>query len=723
MDVDPLTARPKIREDLVKIHQIARGEAFYIYKVPETQDCYHIDEIQHDILSLLDGTRTLEEIVEEFNARDAALPLDLEFLKDYVDSLRSTDILEKSRVEKTRLLLEKIRDQRRRRASKGSRVGSILDISISAWNPDLFFDSILPHIRFFWSPWFLLLSAAAVLVMLGIWAAEWERIRAGTLDLFTFRGKSGSDILEFLLVLLVVGFFHESAHGLTCKYFGGHVTRMGFMIIYFTPCFFVEVGDAFLFDRHYKRQAVIYAGGYIELVMCSLSTFVWSLTSPGTIVNDVAWKFLLMTGLSSIIINYNPLIKLDGYYSLMDYVEISDLWERSFEYLSGWIKKHIFRLPTELETPPRQVRRIFVGYALLSLGYKVLIITVFVIFLKNILLSLFGSFGYVTLAVILVVVLRRHLRALAGFLRFWILDKREVVMTKRSIAVTGAACGSLAAALCLIPVPIVVRGACVLEPRSMAFVRSAGEGTVDRVLVQEGQEVREGQALAVLRNDRLARQLQIVKVQLAVAEGEVAVAAGTEDRAILAKKLKETELLRDEIRVLEERVKLLALRSPIAGVVATPRLRDRFGSYVQAGESFCEVAGRGELIARVPVREFRLDEVRSGERADFKLVAFPFRTFAGRVIALAPASKQKVEKPAEAVAVGSDVASPGQDASAPERNLGREFTDFDAIVSIEGPPGELKDGMAGTARIRTGRSTLAQRAARAFRRWIGARIW
>ncbi len=712
MDVASLNPRPRVRNDVVKIHQVARGQPFYIYKVPGIDDYYHLDEIQHEILSLLDGTRTLEQVVEELGARSAPIPLDLEFLQDYINNLRSTEILERSREERRRLFLEKIRDQRRRRASGRGRFGNILDISVSAWNPDRFFDRVLPWVRFFWSPGFLLLSAAAVLVMLGIWSSEWDRIRRGTLEMFTFRGKSGSDILQFFLILMVVGFLHESAHGLTCKYFGGHVTRMGFMLIYFTPCFFVEVGDAFMFDTHFARQAVIYAGGYIELVMCSISTFVWSLTSPGTLVNDVAWKFLLMTGLTSIIINYNPLIKLDGYYSLMDYLEIPDLWERSFGYLSDWIKKNIFRLPADLEAPPRQVRRILVGYALLSLAYKTLIITVFVIFLRNVLLSLFGPFGYLVLSATVVIVLRRQLRALAGFLKFWVLDKKEALMNRRSITVAGTACVLLVATFFLVPVPIVVRGACVLEPRSVAFVRCTEEGTVERVLVEEGQEIQKGQALAILRNDRLSRELQIASARRAVAEAEVARAAGTEDRGVLAKKAREMELQRDEVRVLQERVQALTLRSPIAGVAATSRLGDRLGSYVRAGESFCEVTGRGNLIARIPVREMRLDEVAPGQRAVLNLVAFPFRTFRGTVVALAPAARQRGGKAEE-----------GTVAESPERGLGKEFTDFDAIVSMAGPMGELKDGMAGTARIRIGRSTLAQRAARAFRRWVGSRIW
>jgi putative peptide zinc metalloprotease protein len=700
--VDALSQRLKVRDDLVRVRLVERGEPLYMYKVVETQDYYRLSEIQHEILVLFDGIRTLEEVVEAFNVAHPELPIDLDFLQTYVDTLRATEIFEKSREEKKRLLLETIRDQRRRRVADGGPLGNLLELKLSAWDPDRTFTRLAPRLRFFWTRGFVILSAACMLVMLAIWSAHWERIKSGTLALFSFEGKTGSDLLQFFLILLVIGFCHESAHGLTCKHFGGHVNHMGFLLIYFTPCFFVDLSDAYLFDSHFKRQWVIYAGGYIEVFICSLATFVWSLTSPGTLVSDVSYKVLLLTGLSSVIINYNPLIKLDGYYSLMDFMELPDLWERSFAYVSGWIKRTIFRLPVELEIPAKKIRRILVGYCLASLAYKVLLIGVVMIFLKNILVSLFGNFGYVGLVVLLVVVLRRYLFKLVTFVKFNLLDKKEVLMKTRSLVVAGTGGAVLAAAVTFLPLPIVIRGDCVLESRSKAFARSSVEGTIERVLVKEGQEVRQGQELAALRNDPLTRRLGIAQRRLELVEREIEEAAGRQNPALLAKKMKERDLLRTEVRVVQDRGDALTLRAPITGVVLTSRLDDLVGAYLEAGQPFCEVAMPEGLLARVPVREARTDEILPGQPVELKLVSFPFRTISGRVMALAPASGQ---------------------ATAPGPDPGHEFTDFEAIVAIPGQPAGLKDGMAGSVRIHVGHSTLARRALRAFRRWIASRIW
>ena len=47
-------------------------------------------------------------------------------------------------------------------------------------------------------------------------------------------------------MLLVIGFVHESAHGLTCKHYGGEVHSMGLMFLYFTPCFYVDVTESWV---------------------------------------------------------------------------------------------------------------------------------------------------------------------------------------------------------------------------------------------------------------------------------------------------------------------------------------------------------------------------------------------------------------------------------------------------------------------------------------------
>ncbi|MFQ5876905.1 MAG: efflux RND transporter periplasmic adaptor subunit [Acidobacteriota bacterium] len=702
-------ALPKLREDLVRRAQVIRGESMYVYKVIETASYYLFTEFEHRILCLLDGTRNPQRAVEDFNAEHPESPIDVDFLESYVRKIRSMDILEKTRAEKLRVLMEKIRHMRRRRLGDLGKYGTIFQFVVPAWNPDKFFDRMVPRLRFFWSPGFVVFSAACILLMFGLWIAEWDRIKEGTIALYTFEGWTAGDLVDLVVLLLIVAFLHECAHGMTCKYFGGSVTQMGFLMIYFDPCFFCDVSDAYLFDRQYKKQWVIYAGGYLELFICALSTFVWAATPDGTLINDLSYKLILLTGISSIIMNFNPLIKLDGYYSLMDYLEIPDLWERSFAYLSGWVKKTIFKLPVELETATRRVRKILLTYALSSIAYKVLLVAVFLAFLKNILLSRFGQAGYVLFAAAVVLLFRRYILALAGFMKFNLLDKKEAIMAPKSLAILGIVSVSLLLGAVAPPLPVSVRGTFVLEPRSRVLARSAEEGIIRRVLVREGQEVRRGEALAVLRNEDLSWRMRSLRRRLDLTERGIAEATQTGERAALAKRADGRDHLLNEIRILQARLSALTVRSPIDGIVMTARLEERAGARLAPGDWFCEVARPGDLIARIPVREARLDEIRPGQPVELLTTPFPYRTFTGRVIDAAPASGREGHGPGP---LGDE-----------EQEPRREGNNFDVIVELTDEADGLMPGTSGTARIRVGRATIAARAHRALRRWLGSTIW
>ena len=65
-----------------------------------------------------------------------------------------------------------------------------------------------------------------------------------------------------------------------------------------------------------------------------------------------------------VVINLNPLIKLDGYYFFTEWLRVPDLKERSTSFLIGWVQRHIFRLPVEVPMVSRRRVPLFVLYAL-----------------------------------------------------------------------------------------------------------------------------------------------------------------------------------------------------------------------------------------------------------------------------------------------------------------------------------------------------------------------
>ena len=93
---------------------------------------------------------------------------------------------------------------------------------------------------------------------------------------------------------------------------------------------------------------------------------------------------MMLSGLISLVMNWNPLIKLDGYYMLCEVIGIADLKEASTAYVSAWVRRHIWRLPVEVPYVPKRRRIPFAIYALLSGAYSYLILYIVARFAGNV---------------------------------------------------------------------------------------------------------------------------------------------------------------------------------------------------------------------------------------------------------------------------------------------------------------------------------------------------
>src|SRR5437762_11088942 len=138
--------------------------------------------------------------------------------------------------------------------------------------------------------------------------------------------------------MLAVSIAHEFAHGLTCKHFGGEVRELGVLLLYFQPAFYCNVSDAWLFPEKSKRRWVGFAGPYFELFLWACAVLVWRLTDPETWLNSGALAVLAVSGVKTLL-NFNPLLKLDGYYLLSDALDMPNLRQRSYAYVGGRLKR------------------------------------------------------------------------------------------------------------------------------------------------------------------------------------------------------------------------------------------------------------------------------------------------------------------------------------------------------------------------------------------------
>src|SRR6202789_227378 len=356
---------PRLDPDLIVREDILDGEPIVGVLQRDKANYFRFDRNQWQLATLFDGIRSYDEIATSFTEQ-TGMTIAPEVVRDFAQSMDESDFWYQSRQEKNIALNEKLMAQRSRRAQRKSKV-NLAHISFSAWDPDRYLGWLDRKVRLvLYNPWSVTVLIALLIFQAFVFFMKWNTLGPDILHYYNFAHKSLYDLAEFWVLFLFLGFFHETAHGLTCKHFGGQVHSMGLMFLYLTPCFFVDVTEGWISATRVQRLATIIAGIWVEMTLCSLAMIVWLNTQAGQWLHDFAYEIILLTGIAVVLINLNPLIKLDGYYFLTEFIGIPDLKERSTAFLSGWFQGRVLRLPVEVPVIPRRRLPLFVLYAFAS---------------------------------------------------------------------------------------------------------------------------------------------------------------------------------------------------------------------------------------------------------------------------------------------------------------------------------------------------------------------
>ncbi|MBP7148645.1 MAG: PqqD family peptide modification chaperone [Acidobacteria bacterium] len=633
-------------------------------------------------------------------------------------------------------------------ASAAPRRGSLLYYRVPLCDPDRLLARLEPSLRFVWTPAFAGLYALFALAA-GVIAATHGR------ELFTGLPELGGAgwIGSFLVLGVLLTSLHEMSHGLTCKHYGGRVPEMGFLLIFLLmPALYADVSDAWLMRRRAHRVLVGLAGPLFDFAVACAGLVLWAIVPPGA---GRALAILLLTvGGTSVLLNLNPLIRLDGYYILSDLAGVPNL-RATATRAYGRALRRLRGQPVDGPALPVRTRNLLVVYAVLSTAYMLFLLLLLARLLVGFSLDMAGLWGPVLMALAGLVLARRPLAALAA----------SLVARARSVRVGGLARAAVVlgglAAVALMPWPLKVTGPASLDSSARSAVRPEVPGKLAELLVAQGAAVTPGQLVARLDTSELdaalsmtaseiaranadldlllrgpeREQVRQAHEQVAAAEAEVQHLRGRHDRLTRLRRdgLVELDLYEEvgkELRVREgalraavDQARLVArgarpetiaaaraevarleskradltrraaaceLRAASAGQVITPDLERRLGEWIAAGATVLEIADTTKLFVEVEVLESEIGDVRTGQRVALRFSAFPDRSFAGQVREVAP------------VAVLD--------------KLGRGV--FRVRCSVEDRPGLLRPGMTGAAKIACGRIPLARVVARRVLRWI-----
>jgi putative peptide zinc metalloprotease protein len=368
--------RPRLKPGLRFLRRVEDGRAYFVVKDPVRMKYFRFGEPEVRLMRQLDGERSVDELAGELGLGASAIDA-------FVRRLKELGIVERSQEEQRILLMEALRRERKLRLQgHGS---TLLRMRFSFGDPDALFDRVIDRVRFFFTPGFVAVSIVAFAAYGIIVALHWNAFIGGVASLYDPSQYTVAFLGVLYLTAGVIFLVHELGHGLTCKHFGGEVHEMGAMMFYFSPAFYCNVNDAWTFDRLSHRLWVTFAGGWIQLFLGAIAAVIWIIAEPGTLVEQIAFAGILLGGGIILLVNFNPLLPLDGYYALMDALKIPNLRPRSFQYLGAWVRKAVLRMNVPIPRVTDRERRIFLTYGLAAITYTTLVLTVAGIFLGGIL--------------------------------------------------------------------------------------------------------------------------------------------------------------------------------------------------------------------------------------------------------------------------------------------------------------------------------------------------
>jgi putative peptide zinc metalloprotease protein len=698
--------RPQLRADLRISEQTITGDTTFVVKNPQTNSYNRYGATEYGLLTLCDGTRTPAEIADAMTELHPEQPLSEGDVLDFLDSIEP-QMWEQTLGQKNLAILEKIREERKSRIDQSK----ILYITFKAVDPNKFLEKLDRAVgSLLYSRGFVIFSVALFALTIVLLAGDWTRVQRDTAELWSFQNKSAYDLWVFWFLLWGLGCIHELGHGLTCKHFSGDVHQMGFMLIYFTPAFYTDTTDMLLFPETSHRQWTIFGGIWIELVICGLATVVWSLTQPGGVVSDLAYKTLLFSGIQGALVNLNPLIKADGYYALAQYLRMDNLREDTFAFLEAWARKMLLRQEVELPPTSRRQRRIFFIFGTLALVYSTFVIVIVLLFVKNIFVSHLGDWGYLATAGIIYFFLRKRIRKAMPMVRARLRQAKEGYMKWKITRPQMVGAAAVVLLLVVPPTTMKVSSDFILEPGQRVDVRAAAPGQIAEVRVHEGDRVAANQVLAVLRNPELETRATVLESRLKLAQNRLGRSSSQGDAGQQAVAQQEARRFAGELALTRAKLDALLLRSPFDGIVTSADIEQRVEEQLAEGETFTTVVNRDRMRARIFVHDWELAEIPPHASAQLKVLAYPWRTYSGNVAEILPAAA---------------AAAPVSQTQIEER-YGQSVSNYfivTAVLEFPNPQGELREGMTGTAKI-SGRSyPLAWRAARSVWQWVHSKIW
>lgn len=591
---------PRLRKHVQLHRHEYRGQTWYVLQDHSSGRFHRFSTAAYHLIGLMDGQHDMDQIwkhasqslAEDSLTQASAIQLLAQLYKaDALITDVSPDTQELFRRQNT--------SQRRLKLQKWK---SPLSIRVPLIDPDRFIVATLPLVRKLFSVWGLLFWLLVVGSSIVTALTHWPELTENLVD----RVLAGQNILILLLTFPLVKLVHEFGHAYAARVQGGEIHEMGIMFLILMPIPYVDATSSTAFASRWQRALVGSAGMLAELFVASVALHIWLNVEPG-FISAVMYNTMIIAGVSTLLFNANPLIRFDGYYILVDLIEIPNLGTRSTRYLGYLIQKYLFRIEgvkSPANAPGESVW--FLAYGVASFIYRLFLITFIVFLLAD---------QYFVIGIILAIwaVVMMAIMPVYKQVKFLVTNKKLNGKRTRAIAISMAFVGLLAG-FAFVPVQLATIVEGVVWADQDTRVRMDSQGFVEQVLVNSGQSVVTGQVIIVTKNYEMEANLKRLLAQLAQLRAQYdAVSSGERrQRDRIQVDLAREQIVATEARLekVKNQIEKLHIKSPVDGTFVAFSKNSLLGRFLQRGEVLGFIARSNRATVRVLVPQNRIHLVR-----------------------------------------------------------------------------------------------------------------
>ena len=643
--VGPL--RPRLRPGMNVSRQRVQGEAWYVLHDGTTGRAHRFTPAVYAVLGAMDGRRTVDAIWRDAAERLGDGAPSQTAIVNLLSQLHAADLLQADIASDATELFRRYAAQRRR-----ERMGRFLNpmsIRIPLLDPDRLLNATLVLVRPVFSWFGMLLWLAATVTALVLLAPRWGELAANLPD----RVLSGEGLLLIALVFPLLKAVHELGHAYAVKAGGGEVHEMGVMFIALMPVPYVEGSASAAFRSKWRRAGVAAAGMLVETFIAALAAFVWLLIEPGQ-VRSIAFNVMLVAGVSTLVFNANPLLRLDGYFILADLAEVPNLAQRANRYWGWLVERRLFGAETERPTGTAKEYAWFIAYAPAAFVYRLVVLAAISLFLAA---EWFVVGAIVAIGGVVMGVLVPALKS------FWhvVSAPRLHRVRGRAVATTLLGVAAVPAFLALVPVPLRTTTEGVVWLPEDAFVRAGVNGIIRSVVMRPGSLVEPGDLLLAAEDPVLVAEAAVLRTQIEALRARLDSEQFT-NRVQADVTRQEIRSRQDALARAEDRLAALEVRAAVAGILEIPRSEHLEGRWVRRGDVLGYVIQGSAALVRVVVPQADIDLLRQGlVGTEILLPGALWQPLPARLVREVPAASDRLPSRALAMESGGRVAADTRD--------------------------------------------------------------